>query len=59
MRASDRHRLRVAQNLIERFWLETRADDPLPESATSVFSRAPGSAGPAEPGGRPALRGGR
>ncbi len=59
MRASDRHRLRVAQNLIERFWLETRADDPLPESATSVFSRTPGSAGPAEPDGRPALRGGR
>jgi xanthine dehydrogenase small subunit len=39
MRASAAYRLQVAQNLLQRFWLETRADDPLPESAVSVFSR--------------------
>jgi xanthine dehydrogenase small subunit len=39
MRASAGYRLQVAQNLLQRFWLETRADDPLPESAVSVFSR--------------------
>jgi xanthine dehydrogenase small subunit len=39
MRASAGYRLQVAQNLLQRFWLETRADDPLPESAVSVFAR--------------------
>ncbi len=41
MRASAGYRLQVAQNLLQRFWLETRADDPLPASATSVFSVMP------------------
>ena len=41
MRASAAYRLQVAQNLLQRFWLETRADDPLPGSATSVFSVMP------------------
>ena len=37
MRASAAYRLQVAQNLLRRFWLETRAENPLPSSATSVF----------------------
>jgi xanthine dehydrogenase small subunit len=41
MRASAGYRLQVAQNLLQRFWLETRADDPLPPQATSVFSVMP------------------
>ena len=39
MRASAAYRLQVAQNLLRRLWLETRADAPLPESAVSVFAR--------------------
>ena len=39
MRASAAYRLQVAQNLLLRFWLETRADDPLPESAVNVWAR--------------------
>jgi xanthine dehydrogenase small subunit len=41
MRASAAYRLQVAQNLLQRLWLETRADQPLPDSATSVFSVMP------------------
>ncbi len=41
MRASAGYRLQVAQNLLQRFWLETRADEPLPASATSVWSVMP------------------
>jgi len=41
MRASAAYRLQVAQNLLQRFWLETRAENPLPSSATSVFSVMP------------------
>ncbi len=32
MRASAGYRLQVAQNLLRRFWLETRTVDPLPPS---------------------------
>lgn len=39
MRASAGFRLRVARNLLERFWLETRPSDPLPAAATRVFLR--------------------
>ena len=39
MRASAAYRLQVAQNLLRRFWFETRADAALPESAVSVFAR--------------------
>ncbi len=42
MRASAAYRLQVAQNLLQRFWLETRPWEPLPESAVSVFSRSDG-----------------
>jgi xanthine dehydrogenase small subunit len=41
MRASAAYRMQVAQNLLQRFWLETRAANPLPSSATSVFSVMP------------------
>jgi xanthine dehydrogenase small subunit len=41
MRASAAYRLQVAQNLLQRFWLETRADQPLPPHATSVWSVMP------------------
>ena len=41
MRASAAYRLQVAQNLIQRFWLETRPQDALPASATSVFDVMP------------------
>ncbi|MFT3720023.1 xanthine dehydrogenase small subunit [Pseudorhodoferax sp.] len=44
MRASAAYRLQVAQNLLQRLWLETRAGDPLPASATNVFSVMPHAA---------------
>jgi len=44
MRASASYRMEVARNLIRRFWLETRAANALPASATSVFSVMPHAA---------------
>ncbi|MEJ8811029.1 xanthine dehydrogenase small subunit [Variovorax ureilyticus] len=41
MRASADYRLQVAQNLLQRLWLETRTTDPLPVEATSVWSVMP------------------
>lgn len=41
MRASAAYRLQVAQNLLQRFWLETRAEIPLPSHQTSVFAVMP------------------
>ena len=41
MRASAAYRLQVAQNLIQRLWLETRTTDALPPEATSVWSVMP------------------
>jgi xanthine dehydrogenase small subunit len=38
MRASAGYRLQVARNLLQRFWLATRATDPLAASALSVWS---------------------
>ncbi len=40
MRASARYRLRVAQNLLQRFWLETPADAATEADATSIWSVA-------------------
>ena len=37
MRASADYRLQVAQNLLRRFWLETRPDAPLPAASLSVW----------------------
>ena len=39
LRASAGYRMQVAQNLLRRFWLQTRPWDPLPESAVSVWAR--------------------
>ena len=47
MRASDSYRMKVAQNLLQRLWLETRAEAPLPSTATSVWSLMPHHAAPA------------
>ncbi len=44
MRASADYRMRVAQNLLQRLWLETRVDAPLDASQTSVFSLLPHAA---------------
>ncbi len=41
MRASAGYRMQVAKNLLERFWLETRAAAPFGASATSVWSVMP------------------
>ena len=41
MRASSAYRLQVAQNLVQRLWLETRTEDALPIEATSVWSVMP------------------
>jgi xanthine dehydrogenase small subunit len=38
MRASDRYRMRTAQNLLSRFYLETRPQNPLPSESVSVFA---------------------
>ena len=38
MRASSEYRLQSAQNLLQRFFLETRPDNPLPAEALSVFA---------------------
>jgi len=38
MRASAAYRLQVAQNLLRRFWLETRPSAPLAASESSVWS---------------------
>jgi xanthine dehydrogenase small subunit len=41
MRASAGYRAQVAQNLLRRFWLETRRTDPLPASALNVWRSVP------------------
>jgi xanthine dehydrogenase small subunit len=38
MRASSAYRMQSAQNLLRRFWLETRPADPLPREAVSAFA---------------------
>jgi xanthine dehydrogenase small subunit len=40
MRASAAYRMSAAQNLIERFWLETRPADPLPREAVRIWEVA-------------------
>jgi xanthine dehydrogenase small subunit len=32
--------MRTAQNLLRRFWLETRLNDPLPAQAVNAFAGA-------------------
>jgi xanthine dehydrogenase small subunit len=38
MRASNAYRMQAAQNLLRRFWYETRVDDPLPVTALNAFA---------------------
>ncbi|OON64762.1 xanthine dehydrogenase small subunit [Massilia sp. KIM] len=38
MRASSGYRMRAAQNLLRRFWLETRLDNPLPARSVNAFA---------------------
>lgn len=40
LRASDAYRTTTARNLLERFWLETRTENPLDAAATSVWAQA-------------------
>jgi xanthine dehydrogenase small subunit len=40
MRASAAYRMRTAQNLLHRFWLETRPDAPLAPQAVNAFAYA-------------------
>jgi xanthine dehydrogenase small subunit len=40
LRASNTYRMTTARNLLERFWLETRPNNPLPADATSVWATA-------------------
>lgn len=40
MRATAAYRTKVAQNLLERFYLETRPGNPLPAASVSVFATA-------------------
>jgi len=40
MRASSAYRMKAAQNLLHRFWLETRPDAPLPAHALNAFAGA-------------------
>jgi xanthine dehydrogenase small subunit len=37
MRASSAYRMKTAQNLLRRYWLETRKDNPLPPTAVNPF----------------------
>jgi xanthine dehydrogenase small subunit len=46
LRASAAYRLQVAQNLLQRLWLETRVDKPLSTDETTVFARAAHVTGP-------------
>ena len=40
MRATAGYRMKTAQNLLYRFFLETRPDQPLPATQVSVFAAA-------------------
>jgi xanthine dehydrogenase small subunit len=38
MRASSTYRMQAAQNLLRRFWLETRADAPLAADSVNAYA---------------------
>ncbi|MES2756394.1 MAG: xanthine dehydrogenase small subunit [Pseudomonadota bacterium] len=44
MRASSGYRMKAAQNLLRRFWFETRSEDPLAPGAVNAFARTEGAA---------------
>jgi xanthine dehydrogenase small subunit len=39
MRASSAYRMKTAQYLLRRYWLETRKDNPLPPDAVNPFAK--------------------
>ncbi|SFU30078.1 xanthine dehydrogenase small subunit [Pseudoduganella namucuonensis] len=41
MRASSEYRMKTAQNLLRRYWFETRVDAPLAASAVNAFAATP------------------
>jgi xanthine dehydrogenase small subunit len=41
MRASSGYRMQAAQNLLRRFWLETRRDAPLSAGQVNAFAPLP------------------
>ena len=49
MRASAGYRLQTAQNLLRRFWLETRAENPLPVALLNPFAAAADTSSAEEP----------
>lgn len=42
MRASSAYRMKAAQNLLRRFWFETRSEQPLAPGAVNAFARTEG-----------------
>jgi xanthine dehydrogenase small subunit len=38
MRATGSYRMQAAQNLLRRFWLETRLENPLPLEAVNAYA---------------------
>jgi xanthine dehydrogenase small subunit len=40
MRASSSYRMKAAQNLLRRFWFETRSENPLPADSVNAFAQA-------------------
>ncbi|MDB5754445.1 MAG: xdhA, partial [Massilia sp.] len=38
MRASSEYRMKAAQNLLRRFWFETRSEEPLASNAVNAFA---------------------
>jgi xanthine dehydrogenase small subunit len=48
LRASAAYRLQVAQNLLQRYWLETRTLDPLTAQATRIWPIRPMASGRSE-----------
>jgi xanthine dehydrogenase small subunit len=40
MRASGGYRMKAAQNLLRRFWFETRSENPLPADSVNAFAQA-------------------
>jgi xanthine dehydrogenase small subunit len=40
MRASSGYRMKAAQNLLRRFWFETRSENPLPADRVNAFAQA-------------------
>ncbi len=46
MRASSAYRMQAAQNLLKRFWFETRSEAPLTAVEVNAFARRASEAAP-------------